>query len=896
MSTNSTSEDVLRFVRLRLPNEEADRPFSLRIVSKSELSTDLAFILVSVAREDRRDRAEEWFDSDGNRIISDISENVVYIQILEVIQTVLTESESPTLRTLFTELEDRDLFEEVDTEARDTLAEHLSDVLLATFYAPQLKPSNFNDFDRVLRVLLLLKIAEQEEVTSDDLRSRGRSPDFLDLDLREVFTWPLLLPEPLEPDYERMFSVGVADLLVVKQHIKSYEPGEIAHIENVMASEKRERTHRRLDRTEEIFTTERETEVEKETELETTERFEMSEEVSRTVKEDQQLKFGLGLSGKYGPTVEFSSDFEFRRSRSREESSNSSTSYAKDIVERSLERIRERVKRKRTTRILQEIEETNLHSFQNEDDEHITGVYQFVDKVYQAQVFNYGEREMFDLTVPEPASYLWHRRERPDAETDEVEKPKPPEPLRPDVISRLDNDVGPDGEIKEYERLATLYRADVTDLEPPPENITVTLSEEYPKEGASDGDGSSPGESTLVLKATLPEHYKPTKARASGIVFTSNDFRLVTLGFTILDEVSTRKLDFPPDYEYPYPEYIKPLDVHVANLRDVLDTESSDTQREILIFTTKDDDVINFDDDDVGSLPSEGELKIAVLAHEANRYVVSVRIDCQLTEAGRQKWRLDIFNKIQQAYEDRLHEYQEAMARFKQEQQQREEEENLEREFGTSPSRKEEIIRSELKKHCTAIVTEKTYSENGEPPMEIDGSEEDPDPPTFNLENARKNGAFARFFEQAFEWEHLQYVFYPYYWARGETWDQRFDDDDPAHRFRQFLQAGWARVVVPVRPGFEEALHYYLLTGNVWEGRDLPPRIGDDLSMSIADEIRSRTDQGVLQAIPHGSAWDVRVPTSLVYLRETSDLPEWERLDPDSADDPKNYWDWQPVE
>ncbi len=78
-------------------------------------------------------------------------------------------------------------------------------------------------------------------------------------------------------------------------------------------------------------------------------------------------------------------------------------------------------------------------------------------------------------------------------------------------------------------------------------------------------------------------------------------------------------------------------------------------------------------------------------------------------------------------------------------------------------------------------------------------------------------------------------------------------------------------------------------------GRDLPPPIGDNLNLSIADEIRSRTDQGVLEAIPDGSAWEVRVPTSLVYLRETSDLPQWERVEPQPEDDPKNFWFWRPI-
>ena len=37
---------------------------------------------------------------------------------------------------------------------------------------------------------------------------------------------------------------------------------------------------------------------------------------------------------------------------------------------------------------------------------HIAGVYQWVNKVYQAQMFNYGIRMMYDFMVPEPAAFL----------------------------------------------------------------------------------------------------------------------------------------------------------------------------------------------------------------------------------------------------------------------------------------------------------------------------------------------------------------------------------------------------------------------------------------------------------------------------------------------------------
>ena len=61
-------------------------------------------------------------------------------------------------------------------------------------------------------------------------------------------------------------------------------------------------------------------------------------------------------------------------------------------------------------------------------------------------------------------------------------------------------------------------------------------------------------------------------------------------------------------------------------------------------------------------------------------------------------------------------------------------------------------------------------------------------------------------------------------------------DTDP--QFEAFLKAGAARVVVPVRPGFEAALAHYQETGDVWMGEEMPDMFGDNY-LSIIDEIKA---------------------------------------------------------
>jgi len=41
----------------------------------------------------------------------------------------------------------------------------------------------------------------------------------------------------------------------------------------------------------------------------------------------------------------------------------------------------------------------------------ISGIYRWVDKLYEAQVYNYGQRPMFQFIIPEPAAlYIYSRK------------------------------------------------------------------------------------------------------------------------------------------------------------------------------------------------------------------------------------------------------------------------------------------------------------------------------------------------------------------------------------------------------------------------------------------------------------------------------------------------------
>jgi hypothetical protein len=147
--------------------------------------------------------------------------------------------------------------------------------------------------------------------------------------------------------------------------------------------------------------------------------------------------------------------------------------------------------------------------------------------------------------------------------------------------------------------------------------------------------------------------------------------------------------------------------------------------------------------------------------------------------------------------------------------------------------------------------------------------------PQINVFEAEAEGAYVRFFEQAFEWEHMTWVTYPYFWGRKGQWSERLGFEDPDPLLNQFLKAGYCRVSVPARPGFEGAIDHFVTFGELWNGGPLPP-ISSPLYLPIADEIAERLDRPG-DEVPQGDPWIVRIPTTLVYLRADDKLPAWKQ-------------------
>jgi hypothetical protein len=641
-------------------------------------------------------------------------------------------------------------------------------------------------------------------------------------------------PTP-DPQPARLRAVGVADLLVVKQQIKRYEAGEIAHIENVLAGESKLRTHRQLDRTEEFVSTVVEREQEKETELQTTERFELNRETSRTMDVDQKTGFGLTLSGKYGPTVEFSSNLQLSGETSEATAQKNSVQYAKEIVERSKERILERTREERRLTILREIEEINEHRQENQSDVHRAGIYQFVDKVYESQVFNYGLRQMFDFMVPEPSSYLWYLEKLPQPDMD---LPVPPIRLEIEAPDATRIDEG------NYLRLGARYGAKA--LKPPPPMFQ--LKSASVAQGQGNESESDQPRSRNAIEIGIPQGYRPVWAFIS-MMGTTDENPTVAVSFGHQSRVWAPAAG---------------------------DRISLGDPNDLIIFQSQ--NLVELLPNDSGTTVGDEKIYVHVYGYETATYTVHVKVMFQSRPEAFTAWQVATYDALAEAYANVLMQYQQDVEAAKQRQEAKKE---MEFETGNPPSANERIIRTELKKHCLAFIRNEHVGQLNT----VHSAGDATTPPQFDIADALADGSQIRFFEHAFEWDQMQYVFYPYFWARPGGWADRFHARNMDPFLEEFLKAGYARVVVPVRPGFEGAVSYFLEHAAPWEGQGDPP-INDPLYKPIVDEIKERTgaDQGEIAV---GDPWETRLPTTAILVRSDASLPEWERIDP-------NQWKWRP--
>jgi len=622
---------------------------------------------------------------------------------------------------------------------------------------------------------------------------------------------------PLPPTEKQVFGItnlGIADFRRVEQEVSCYVPGEVSHIENILAKEYKERSTRSLNsiQTESETISDRETENLRDTT--TTERNELQTEASTVLNEDEAQNYGSTANFSYsspgGINIGLGAYADFSSASSTSESNSQAQTYAQEVTERALERVVQKVTSRRTSIVLREFEENNVHGFDNtKGKEHITGVYRWVDKIYKNQLVNYGKRLTYEFAIPEPSRFFKEAiyRTIQEGNTDNGTLVEPIAPVAPnydsDSIGRFD-----------YQEKAAVYGAEV----------------------------NAPLEDTLKVGKAFSEKFVGDEAQGDGDYLRNSQ-----------------------DYELEIPEgyYCDRFDVRGNALRE---GGSGNTLAEIIvghkkhIFTGPNSHRALFQTNVPLDRHFTETLPISITTEDIEPINFNITAHCELSTQYFRQWQNETYAAILSAYQDRLAEYQDAKDKYDALVNIPEQDQET---INFNPLINRSLEQKELKRICIELMAEQcglSIDKNSYGNTDADTCIA----PVIATKALQDHASTVRFFEQVFDWDLIAYTFYPYFYGAKQDWKRLFqttDSIDPL--FQAFLQAGMARAVVPVRPGFEDAINWYMQTGELWLGQGLVTDTQDQLYLSIAEELQ--TVDGEVEA-----TWETRVPTSLTIVQADS--------------------------
>jgi hypothetical protein len=590
--------------------------------------------------------------------------------------------------------------------------------------------------------------------------------------------------------------LGIAELQVVEQVLLRYQLGEIAHIENVIRGEVRSREFKITDTTQQSLFTETENITTKEQDLESSERFELQTESQTVINQNASKAAGIIIHASYGPSVDATASYNISSSTATQQSNASSSNYAREITNKAVDRVQTRTLTRRTVTTTKVVEETNRHAFDNAgkpDD--IVGIYRYVDKVYSAQIVNYDKRLMLEFMVPEPAAFLRYALMNKPVENVSLVEPDPPGYCLSDGKTFVPLQVA-DLALDNYRQWVSKYGAqNVTP--PPPSLIIASESKKAPDHMPAIGEALI---SSDTFDVTIPDGYHGMSA-------------FVNL--------------------YGETQFLDPQDPVAPVHRIVFQLQ----KQQGVYAEPLDDNRLYYLE-----LAPTPKLTVTINSLRFHNYEVVVTVLCERTPEKLHEWQLKTYASIMNAYNDLKSAYDEAIR-----------EARLQASdaavMGTNPENNRVTEQIELKKGCISLLTGQRFDL-------FDAVTRNVAPygyPEIDFAEAKAEGAYIQMFEQSFEWNNMVYLFYPYFWGKKDDWVTmaQLSDNDPL--FARFLQAGAARVQVPVRPGFEDGIITYLATGERWtgEGTLVTSENGqiDPLHLSIVDEIKSQTNNNNIEGI-----------------------------------------------
>jgi hypothetical protein len=703
---------------------------------------------------------------------------------------------------------------------------NIQDSLVAAFITPPPASNLLADLSRAIELFNLVQLTAAKDPIITDAAS-----------IQTALNLPILLPKPAFPIAPTtVAAVGIGDLLVVRQHPLRYEAAQISYVENILSGETKGRDEKHDLQTVQTTLTETDNTTTTFKDLQTTDQSALSTATQSQVQQTLNAQAGVTVSAAYG-SLKINANASVAYANSQSQSNQVATQTAHDIVNQAATTVTNQTISQQTSKITETYKQGETHSFANPSpNPDVVGVYQWINEIDRAQVFNYGKRVLFDLMVPEPAAFLL------DAATTAAAASTANAVAKPAPFTVQPGQLSPDqADTKYYYGIYVALYGAVGVPAYPADHITVTKAY-FSSDPKSQGSGATdlnipPGYAAQTATVQAIYNYTGDKQDSGISVFVG------TAAYYMSGQVAS-------------PASQKPL--NLAN-------------------------------------QEESNISIAIHTYNASDYAVDVDIYCTLTSDAIAAWQAKVYDAIYNAYAAQLKAYSDSLA------VQQFNAPTIGPLGSENPADNRITEQIELKKGCIAMLSDiDLLTFNGIQQDPVNPPPPAPPPPgpparAFPRVNwppfanapadVTQQGSLIRFFEEAFEWENLMYIFYPYFWGRKTTWYNNALQTNADELFQQFLNAGAARVVIPVRPGFESAVTHYMIKLEPWNGGGLPS-ISDSTYLPIAQEIAD-SEGAPENEVPVGDPWEVTIPTQQVILTGGT-LPAWQQADP-------TQWVWTPA-
>lgn len=616
------------------------------------------------------------------------------------------------------------------------------------------------------------------------------------------------------PNRDLPFMFG--DIYQLRSELSHYELKGIEKIVNIMAGQYAQNK----SITEETLESEVFSEFENEQLNEVTRTDSTTHSIERATSDVLSESDSFGVSADvtltYG-VVRANAGFAMESQSSQTHSETEAESFAKTVTEQARELVRNRSLRRHSSRSsLRELEET-IRGIDNRGGGAAAMVYRYVEEVHRFDLVRHAKHLFTKFIMPDPAAN-YHVAIEAGAQGQAIATETV------DLLSYVDNfgdqtsvkRLSPDGITHtNWHRLAAIF--ELADPVPPPQKLTVmaTLNTGSPP--------SSPSSYLAKADVTVPEGYVPKRIFFE-FEISAYDSNEPTDGLTnwgLVALVGRKSLGLK--WWGASDKTIGPFDLEPIPL-------------------------------------ANATLPVALVGHSYNYGTVSVEVELDPSEEAMALWRLDFFQQLVDARRQRSGagpSVAEALDLIEI------------ADLSDSPTVANAMIDKEIRLLCLRYVLGADL--NGL--NTVDRNVDFPQFPIIDQAGTNRLQLTLDFLNNVFDFDKMTYQFLPHYLG-GRDHRMTAFQNRPTGLLGEFMRAGAVEILLPVRQNYEEALFYFLQTGLIMSGEDIPLPYDRRMLELYEEIVEARTlessEDGVLV-----SSWFKNMPTEHVLLQEGAQMPDW---------------------